>query len=47
MDFVPSATLYDKLREVVLPRMATVDRAALVVPHFEALNCDRSVRIPR
>lgn len=47
MDFVPSSTLYDKLKNTILPRMGTVDRAVLVVPHFEALNCDGSVRIPR
>ncbi|EDQ92148.1 uncharacterized protein MONBRDRAFT_23011 [Monosiga brevicollis MX1] len=47
MDFVPSSTLYPKLRQFLLPAMATLDRAAFVVPHWEALECDSTVRIPR
>ena len=47
MDFVPSTTLYKKLTTYLLPKMATIDRGVFVIPHWEALECDNSVRIPR
>eukprot|EP00730_Choanoeca_flexa_P015015 TRINITY_DN6775_c0_g1_i1.p1 TRINITY_DN6775_c0_g1~~TRINITY_DN6775_c0_g1_i1.p1 ORF type:complete len:552 (+),score=108.42 TRINITY_DN6775_c0_g1_i1:169-1824(+) len=47
MDFVPSTTLYPKLTNYLLPKMAAIDRGVFVVPHWEALECENSVRIPR
>eukprot|EP00045_Choanoeca_perplexa_P016333 m.219201 g.219201 ORF g.219201 m.219201 type:complete len:478 (+) comp17228_c0_seq3:79-1512(+) len=39
MDFVPSQTLYRKLRSGVLSTLARIPRAALVIPHWESLDC--------
>lgn len=46
MDFVPSSTLYTKVRTFLMPAMAAIDRGAFVVPHWEALECDNTVRVP-
>jgi hypothetical protein len=37
VDFIPSATLYSRMVKVYLPRLAEVERPAIVVPHFETL----------
>eukprot|EP00035_Acanthoeca_spectabilis_P024971 m.456214 g.456214 ORF g.456214 m.456214 type:complete len:595 (-) comp21016_c0_seq1:3017-4801(-) len=48
MDFVPSETLYNRLKRLHLPQMARVNRAALVVPHFEIPHCTgREMNPPR
>ena len=41
MDFVPSTTLYPKVRDFFLPMMASVDRGAFVVrrPGSHCLYC--------
>eukprot|EP00730_Choanoeca_flexa_P017021 TRINITY_DN8141_c0_g1_i3.p1 TRINITY_DN8141_c0_g1~~TRINITY_DN8141_c0_g1_i3.p1 ORF type:complete len:475 (+),score=128.50 TRINITY_DN8141_c0_g1_i3:206-1630(+) len=39
MDFVPAATLYPKLRSGILATMARIPRPALVIPHWESLDC--------
>ena len=39
MDFVPSQTLYPKLRSGLLATLARIPRAALVIPHWESLDC--------
>jgi len=38
VDFIPSKQLYNRVTRVLLPRLANVERAALVVPHFELLE---------
>eukprot|EP00038_Savillea_parva_P030703 m.79552 g.79552 ORF g.79552 m.79552 type:complete len:607 (-) comp9300_c0_seq1:866-2686(-) len=46
MDFVPSATLYKALRDVHIPQLSRVNRAALVVPHFELPACTNRIIVP-
>jgi hypothetical protein len=38
VDFIPSKTLYTRMIQVMLPRLAEVEQAAVVVPHFELLE---------
>lgn len=47
MDFVPSHTLYPKFTKYLLPLVASIDRAVIVIPHWEALTCYNEIRIPR
>jgi hypothetical protein len=42
MDFIPSRRLYAKLRRTYLPLLAHVDRAAVVLPHWETLKCTKT-----
>ena len=46
MDFIPSVSLYDKARKLILSQLASVERAAFVIPHWEALECE-GIPIPR
>jgi len=39
IDFVPSSELYSKLTSGILSSLETIPRAALVIPHWESLDC--------
>eukprot|EP00049_Salpingoeca_infusionum_P022019 m.5126 g.5126 ORF g.5126 m.5126 type:complete len:617 (-) comp4837_c0_seq1:209-2059(-) len=46
MDFIPSLALHYTLSELT-PILAQVDRAAVVVPHWETLDCGEATQIPK
>lgn len=46
IDFIPSKHLYTKLKTQMLAQLSIIDRAVLVVPHWETFVCDGIVRVP-